>query len=138
IFDSEWAWNTQEKLPDGVTLLPLIFASDQLVLTTYSGDKKAWPVYMTLGNIDPSVRNLPSNNCYVLIALLPASAKKDPESTGSAGTVAAARNRRIEMDCADGFKRQCHPIMCSWLSDHEEYAKLHAIQSNSCPKCMTS
>lgn len=41
----------------------------------------------------------------------------------------------IEMDCGDGYRRNCYPIMCSWLSDHEEHAKLHALANNWCPVC---
>jgi hypothetical protein len=47
----DWWWDSQEQLPQGATIVPLIFASDKTHLTNLSGDKQAWPLYMTIGNI---------------------------------------------------------------------------------------
>jgi len=41
----------QSSLDDGDTVVPMIFLSDATHLTNFSGDKKAWPVYMTIGNL---------------------------------------------------------------------------------------
>ncbi len=41
----------QEKLPKGVTLVPIICGSDKTLLTTMAGNQSAWPVYITVGNI---------------------------------------------------------------------------------------
>ena len=41
----------QTALQDGDTLVPLIFMSDATQLSNYSGDKKEWPMYMTIGNL---------------------------------------------------------------------------------------
>ena len=46
-----WWWDTQEQLPQGATIVPVIFAFDKTHLTNFSGDKQAWPLYMTIGNI---------------------------------------------------------------------------------------
>lgn len=48
----QWWSRMQKQLPNGGTLIPLIFAYDKTQLTNFSGDKAAWPVYMTIGNID--------------------------------------------------------------------------------------
>ena len=61
----------RETLPPGSTIIPVIIASDQTHLTNFSGDKKAWPVYLTLGNIVSTVRNKPSAMAMILVALLP-------------------------------------------------------------------
>jgi hypothetical protein len=45
--------------------------SDATHLTNFAGDKKAWPVYMTIGNLSPSVRNRPTTQSVLLVALLP-------------------------------------------------------------------
>jgi hypothetical protein len=34
-------------------VVPLVFMSDATHLTNFAGDKKAWPVYMTIGNLFP-------------------------------------------------------------------------------------
>ncbi|RPB06970.1 hypothetical protein P167DRAFT_496468, partial [Morchella conica CCBAS932] len=53
------------------TVVPLICASGGTYLTNFSGDKKAWPVYLTIGNITSEIRNKPSNFAFILMALLP-------------------------------------------------------------------
>lgn len=58
------------NIPVGGTLVPLIFLSDSTHLTNFAGDK-AWPVYMTIGNLRSSVRMKPMMHSVVLVALLP-------------------------------------------------------------------
>jgi len=45
--------------------------SDQTHLTNFSGDMKAWPVYMTIGNILSRTRSSPAKMPILLLALLP-------------------------------------------------------------------
>jgi hypothetical protein len=52
-------------------IVPLLGSSDQTHLTTYSGDKKEWPVYLSLGNINPIIRSMPPNLATILVAHLP-------------------------------------------------------------------
>ncbi|KAF8417083.1 hypothetical protein EV426DRAFT_540826, partial [Tirmania nivea] len=44
-------------LPDGGTLVPVLLVSDETHLTNFSGDKKLWSVYMSIGNIRSSTQN---------------------------------------------------------------------------------
>ncbi|KAG0132532.1 hypothetical protein HOY82DRAFT_458652, partial [Tuber indicum] len=60
----------QDTLPDGATLVLIICASDATFLMNFSGDKKAWPIYMTIGNILMKTRNKASKPAAVLLALL--------------------------------------------------------------------
>jgi len=39
------------------------------------------------------------------------------------------------IDCVDGKRRLCFPILSAWIADHAEYAALQGIGSKSCPKC---
>ena len=41
----------QDKLPKGATVAPVIISSDKTQLTEFSGNKQAYPVYLTIGNI---------------------------------------------------------------------------------------
>ena len=62
-------------------MVPIIGLSDQTHLTNLSGDKKAWPVYMTIGNILSHTRNSPAKLPVLLLALLPVLPKLAGEST---------------------------------------------------------
>jgi hypothetical protein len=66
-----WWWEEQDKLSSGSTLVPILLFSDSTHLTNFSGDKKAWPVYMSIGNLNAATRMKPTTRSVVMIALLP-------------------------------------------------------------------
>jgi hypothetical protein len=74
---ANWWWDTQEQLPDGATVVPILLASDKTQLTAHAGDKKAWPVYITIGNIRLGVRQSLSRPALLLLAYLPVSLPGD-------------------------------------------------------------
>ena len=41
----------------------------------------------------------------------------------------------IILDCADGQRRHCFPILCGWIADHMEHVLLHNLKNNACPQC---
>jgi hypothetical protein len=55
----------------GDTLVPMIFMSNGTHLSNFVGDKKEWPVYMTIGNLSSKLRQMPSTNSVIMVALLP-------------------------------------------------------------------
>ncbi|KAJ6456801.1 hypothetical protein C8R47DRAFT_996166 [Mycena vitilis] len=57
MWTADWWWDIQELLPVGATLVPIIIATDKTQLTRFSGDQQAWPVYLTIGNIDMETRH---------------------------------------------------------------------------------
>ncbi|KAF8430743.1 hypothetical protein BGX38DRAFT_1104431 [Terfezia claveryi] len=65
----DWWWKMQMTLPVGCTLVPVILISDQTFLTNFSGDKKLWPLFMSIGNIPSHVRNKPTAQAWILIGL---------------------------------------------------------------------
>jgi hypothetical protein len=155
----DWWWETQDKLPHGATVVPVIVSSDETMLTDHSGDQKAWPMYLSIGNIESTVRSRPNMLAQILVALLPvppkfsrgSSAKHQEESRLNQNFLAAvtkailqpllAFQRTTELEdgalwpCADGHLRRCWPILSSWLADHMEYANLMGVKYNACPKC---
>ena len=151
----DWWWETQGKLLPGATIIPIICSSDETHLTNFSGDQKAWPLYLTIGNLDSVVRNKPSYLGYITLALLPV----PPKFQGISTTLDDKLRREaqaalfhvathifqplhkhtesgIQLPCADGFIRHCHPVLASYIADHSEQTKnLHAVNQLCCPKC---
>ena len=50
-------------------LVPLIIMSDGTHLFDSAGDKKEWPVYMTIGNLSSKIRQMPLTHSIVMVAL---------------------------------------------------------------------
>ncbi|KZS87573.1 hypothetical protein SISNIDRAFT_394649, partial [Sistotremastrum niveocremeum HHB9708] len=71
MWTGDWWWETQARLPESSTIVPVIFATDKTNLSVFSGDKVAWPVYMTVGNIAKEARRKLSNRAWRLVAYLP-------------------------------------------------------------------
>ena len=136
------------------TVVPIIRLSDQTQLTNFSGDKKAWPVYLTIGNILSQTRNSPAKMPILPLALLPvppklkgesAPADKAPRQTNADALRAVfdlvlAPLQEVVQEgtviyCANGKTGLCFPILSAWIADHAEHAALHEIGSKSCPMC---
>ncbi|KAG8777229.1 hypothetical protein FRC12_000491 [Ceratobasidium sp. 428] len=77
LFGNPWTaddWHErQETLPRGTTYGGIFMASDATILSTHSGDVAAHAVYMTLANLDQSVRASTSEDAWVLVAYIPKS-----------------------------------------------------------------
>ncbi|KAJ4479710.1 hypothetical protein C8J55DRAFT_455705 [Lentinula edodes] len=73
MWTGNWWWEVQDQLPNGATVAPIILASDETQLSTFSGDKKAWPLYLTVGNIEKCVRRKPTSRSWILLGYIPVS-----------------------------------------------------------------
>jgi hypothetical protein len=128
-------------------IVPVFGSSDQTHHTNCSGDKKKWPVYLSLGNIDSTIRSKPSNLASILAALLPIPPKYYFKGHGKTTALKEQQihNREVIrkvyelifcplnalfntgklMLCAHGRMRQCYPVICAWPADYFENMHLH-------------
>jgi hypothetical protein len=132
----------------------MIFLSDATHLTNFSGDKKAWPVYMTIGNLSAAVRMAPSQHGILLIALLPIPIKmrdvpisiynnqKEHNRTIQQhvlrhilGPLMDENRRMFYARCADGFFRRCIASPAAWIADYPEHRDLHNVKNGFCYWC---
>ena len=74
---ANWWWNTQDQLPDGSTIVPLLIGTDKTVLTQHHGDVAAWPVYLTIGNLKAKVRRQQKRPSSLLLGFIPIGASGD-------------------------------------------------------------
>jgi hypothetical protein len=67
----DWWCDTQDQLPAGATIVPVICASVKTHLTNFSGDQHSWPLYFTIGNIQKDIRWTPKKCMWILVGLIP-------------------------------------------------------------------
>ncbi|KAJ4469629.1 hypothetical protein C8R41DRAFT_870934 [Lentinula lateritia] len=117
-------------LPNGATIAPIIIASDETRLSAFCSNKKAWPVYLTIGNVAKAERRKPSSSAWVLLGYIPVS-KLECYSEDKCSDVGSP----TEMACADGYLRNVHALLAAYVGDYPEQCRVACCRENSCPRC---
>ena len=133
----DWWWDTQHQLPAGATIVPVICASDKTHLTIYLCDQHAWRLDLTIGNIWNSIHLRPTKRAWILVGLISCilkGAKNTDEAWHSAvGTVLSSlwnldiTGPGLKWHCADGFQRQCYPLLAAWAGYYPEQVMIAQV-----------
>ena len=168
MWTAEWWWNTQvsvllviralthllsqEKLLEGATIAPIILASDKTQLSQFSGDKQAWPVYLSIGNLERAIRRQPSKRGTIFVGYLQVMKQ---ETLAQDRNQAQGRSYRLFHFCmsklmlplieagkngvlmtsADNQIRCVFPILASYIAGYPEQCLVAGNMENSCPIC---
>ncbi|KAG8734472.1 hypothetical protein FRC10_011708 [Ceratobasidium sp. 414] len=150
---AKWWWRTQMRIPDkSATIVPLIIASDRTRLSTMAGGQEAYPLYISVGNIQKSVRRRTTSKATALLAYLPV---EEFENAVDADQKARLKNELthramekvteplrtaskdgVEMLCADGRFRRGYPIVAGVVGDWPEQCMMGCVAEGGCPKCI--
>ncbi|KAH9974860.1 hypothetical protein BJV74DRAFT_879658 [Russula compacta] len=126
----DWWWMMQERLPAGAVVALLIIAADKTSLTQFSGDKKAYPVYLTIGNISKEIQRQPSSHATILIGYLPIS-KLECFKEGNSRKFAIYRSfHHCILIC------RIFPILAAYVANHPEQCLVTCCMENQCPRCV--
>ncbi|QRV97235.1 hypothetical protein RhiJN_25254 [Ceratobasidium sp. AG-Ba] len=152
MWSGDWWWRMQNIIKDGSTIAPIIIAADKTHLTRFSGNKYAWPVYLSIGNISKDIRKRPSERATLLLGFIPVHdlkhiSNKEHRSERSwqlfhtclelmLEPLKTASIKGVEMLCADGGVRRVHPILAAYIADHPEQVTVACTRRNRCPICL--
>ena len=167
---SNWWWEIQvcmiffhyKSLPDnnlqatleaskpGATVIPLLISTDCTQVTLF-GNKTAYPLYLTIGNIPKDLRQKPSCYAQILLVYLPTSYLKHITSDASQRRMVSnlfhsclrqilepirqASVKGVLMKDGWGILRQCHPILASYIADYPEQVLVTGTKTKDWPKC---
>ncbi|KAG8731449.1 hypothetical protein FRC11_004123, partial [Ceratobasidium sp. 423] len=154
---ADWWWREMEKLVSqghrNATIIPLIIATDQTTLSIMCGGQKAYPVYVSFGNLDKEWRRKPSKHGMYLLGYLPVDAFEDVPNDDERrrlkadlvhramekmlSPLATVSEQGLEMWCPDGRLRRVFPRVAAYTADWPEQNLQCCTSEGGCPICKT-
>ncbi|KAI5850792.1 hypothetical protein BZA05DRAFT_338284, partial [Tricharina praecox] len=141
-------------LDDGDTVVLMVFLSNAKHLTNFSGDKKVWPVHMTVGNLSFTIRMAPGQPGILLITLLSLPVKMREVPTGQYNEqkehnrmmqqhvlrhiqelLIDADRRTFYAQCAECYFGHYVASLDGWIADYPEHRDLYNISNGFCHWC---
>lgn len=118
----------------GATIIPIILGSDKTTLTDFGGDKEAWPLYLSIGNILTQFRNKASMNAFILIAYIPVAKFNYHDDYNGVlrdrifhqavkfvlHSIAVHGYTPLEICDSKGDVRSCYTLIAAHIGDHLE------------------
>ncbi|KAI6015680.1 hypothetical protein EDC04DRAFT_2870455 [Pisolithus marmoratus] len=143
MWTGDWWWDVQMKLPEGTVVAPVILSSDKTSLSVFSGDKKAWLVYLTIRNISKDVRCQVSVHAMVLIGYLPVSKlecfQKKTRSLAGYRLFHHVMSLVLQplIDASrHGKEMVLHPILAAYVANFPEQCLVACNKESQCPCCL--
>ncbi|KAF9552907.1 hypothetical protein CPC08DRAFT_619975, partial [Agrocybe pediades] len=152
MWTGKW-WNSlQVRLNQGGTIAPVIIATDKTQLTQFSGNKSAYPVYLTIGNIPKATRRKPSKHACILLGYLSVTKLNRSKMSDQAhrskvhrlfhesmkiilSPLIEAGRTGVEMIGSNGDVRKVFPILTTYVADYPEQCLVACTKYGTCPKC---
>ncbi|KAI6039361.1 hypothetical protein EDC04DRAFT_2867989 [Pisolithus marmoratus] len=119
MWTGDWWWDMQ-----GAVVAPVILSSDKTSLSIFSGDKKAWPVYLTIGNISKDMRCQVSAHATVLIGYLPVL------------RLECSQKKTCSLAGCHGREMVLHPILAAYITNFPKQCLVACNKENCCPCCL--
>ncbi|KAG2034075.1 hypothetical protein BDR03DRAFT_935443 [Suillus americanus] len=138
MWTADWWGEKQKALPEGATIALIILSSDKMSLSQFRGDKSAWPVYMSIGNIAKAKRRQASARATVLIGYLPAGKLDYYCMAILLQPLIGAGTDGVEMVCADSWVCRVYPILAEYMANFPEQCLVSCCKENRCPKCLVA
>ena len=120
-------------------------------LLNFTGDKSAWPVYLTIGNIKKSVCHKSTADASILIGYIPESklecfSKLRHQFAGHQlfnncmqlllDPLREAGKKGVDVVCADGFICHAYLILSAYVTDYPKQCFMACNNKRRCPCCV--
>ncbi|KIJ06479.1 hypothetical protein PAXINDRAFT_20331 [Paxillus involutus ATCC 200175] len=146
-FTGTRAFDIQNQLPLGATIVPIILASDKTPVTRHTGGLEMHPVFLTIGNIQSDVRMQATSHAWRCVAFMPL---PEFEIHPDFQTILVSRLFHRCMDVvfdtlktsalhgvaltdAAGYTRNCYTPLVAYIADLPEQQLVACVSKNASP-----